>query len=70
MKNKKDKLSIVQLKNGEFCFKVGKNQLIKKQDIRLVGLANGNWTYIDKDGNVLQEVGVVFGEKEDNDNEK
>ncbi len=70
MKNKKDKLSIVQLKNGEFCFKVGKNQLIKKQDIRLVGLANGNWAYIDKDGNVLQEVGVVFGEKEDNDNEK
>ena len=64
MKNKKDKLSIVQLENGEFCFKVGKNQLIKKQDIRLVGLANGNWAYIDKDGNVLQEVGVVFGEED------
>lgn len=70
MKSKNNKLSIVQLKNGEVCFKVGKNQIIKKQDVRLVGLANGNWAYTDKDGNVLQEVGVVFGEKDIDELEK
>lgn len=67
MKKNINKLSIVQLGSGEFCFKVGKNQIIKKQDIRLVGLSNGNWAYMDKNNNVIQEVGVVFEKNNDND---